>query len=427
MKKLKLYTNEAFSRLVAKDYVGFRKNEGRWDSLDLDDLTTDINVPTQGEIDSAIRELDLVDDAVINTGATPSVDNTGAIELDFDDKKPKKKPGRKSKKLKMQLDDDTIQAVGELDFDDKDADDKPSDAYDGVRELDLDNGKDTISKRDSKFGAIGKLDYDDDINADSIVATVEDVYIGLASSDGDVVQGLIKRYASELDDSEKLKEIMLTHAVQGNYDSLRAVCGDMRITLTPKEKELGYIDKAEVDKALKKLRKLARSLTGANNTYGLIPNAIANCKLNDQLNCINIVDFLYEILGIPLQPVFYRGAFLMHCYDLADYLLEELGDDALSTELMFGKNGLVKRASSFNDVPDRTLKVLSSTVLSSSNVKRLKSKDLSEFIVMYFNCGGSISELKKMIDFSSTKGELIIDYIEDNNLLSENVTQQLTD
>lgn len=417
MKRIRLYTNEGFVRYIAK-FGKFTRNEDRWDSLDLDDITTDVQAPSQGEINSAIRELDLLDDAAIETGSTPTVDpGTGIIELDFDDKKPKKKPGRPSKKLKMKSDDDSS-PVRTLDLDSEPAKNvKSSDlAGDGVRELDFAPDA-AVSTKDSNIGgAIGNLDYDDDVDTSTLVASIEDVYTGLASPDGEIVQGLIKRYANDLTDAERLKEIMLTHAVQCNYDSLRAVCGDMRISLTAKEKELGYINKADVDQVLKKLRKLARSLTGANNTYGLIPNAIANCNPNNQIDCINIVDFLHEILGMSLQPIYYRGAFLLHCYDLANYILDEL-EDELSVDLLFGKKGLFRRAAKFTDIPDSAMQNLIKKAL--VNFKNTRSSDLADLIVVCMNYPSCINTIKKSINFNSVKGELILNYLEDNDMLTE--------
>lgn len=417
--RLRLIKNKYFESYINKRC----KRESRWDSLDLDDITTDIDVPSQSEIDSAVRELEILDDAAIETGFVPTVDpGTGTIELDFDDKKPKKKPGRPSKKLKMKSDDTDDLPVRELDLDNGSNKSSSKSDTDSVRELDLDSGVTNTNKKDSNIGsAIGNLDYDADIDTSNLIASIDDVYVGLASSNGEVVQGLIKRYANDLTDVERLKEIMLTHAIQGNYDSLRSVCGDMRITLTAKEKELGYIDKSDVDKILRKLRKIARSLTGANNTYGLIPNAIANCNPNSQIEYINIVDFLYEILGMSLQPIYYRGAFLMHCYDLADYILDEL--DEIPVELLFGKNGLIKRSASYTDIPSESLRKL----ISSVNIKQLKSSDIGELLIMCIDDDKCVDEIKKAVKFTSVKGDLVLSYLEDNGRLTDAQIAKLTD
>lgn len=421
MKRIKLYTNEGFDMYIAK--LGrSNMNEDRWDTLDFEEITTDIDAPSKSEIDTAVRELEILDDAIIENGAIPSVDaNTGIIELDFDDKKPKKKPGRPSKKLKMKLSDDN-EPVRELDLDSEPSITNTPGSDDKIRELDLDDaGTEVTNKRSNIGNAIGSLDYDSDVDTSNLIVNIEDVYVGLASSNGEVVQSLIKRYANDLTDVERLKEIMLTHAIQGNYDSLRAICGDMQSALNAKEKELGYINKSDVDSFLRSMRKVARSLTGANNTYGLIPNAIANCNPNSQIEYINIVDFLHEILNIPLQPIYYRGAFLMHCYDLADYLLDELED--IPADLLSGNKGLLKRASKFTDIPGKTLRKLTKIVL--GKLRRIKSSDIGDLISICANDKTCLNMIKQSIDFSSARGEMILDYLEDNELISNNQLESL--
>ena len=70
--KYKVVTNESFETYI--DYLSRYRGRGkrfedRWDSLDLDDITTDVNVPSEVEVDDAVRELDLFDDVAVKTGA----------------------------------------------------------------------------------------------------------------------------------------------------------------------------------------------------------------------------------------------------------------------------------------------------------------------------------------------------------------------
>ena len=66
MYRINVITNELFERyldlLNRRDRFESRrrklKYEGRFDNLDLDDITADITAPTDGEIDDAKRELD---------------------------------------------------------------------------------------------------------------------------------------------------------------------------------------------------------------------------------------------------------------------------------------------------------------------------------------------------------------------------------
>lgn len=376
---MRLVTNKFFEAYIdlkklSRRYESLnRKNEDRWDSLDLDDITTDVETPSKADIADAIRELEILDDNVIN-GGERKVKSNGDIEVDNRMATLDLDPGRGSKSKS----DDDIKA--DLRTAGLDIDDNPSaelDHEDGkIRDLDFDeHGADVKSKK-SNLGGLGKLDIDG-IDDSTIVANIEDVYVGLASDNGEVVKGLIKRYAADIKNTEKLKEIMLTHAVQGNYESLRAICGDMTITLSDREKELDYIDKGDIESALKRLRKIARSLTGEKNTYGLIPNAIANCKPDDQIRYINIVDFLHEMLGIPIFPVFYRGAIVLHCYEMAEFLFGELSEDDISTELLLGRNGLIGRTVDYTDMPeDIIVQIVKSAIPSKKAIAKFKSTDL---------------------------------------------------
>lgn len=68
MYRINVITNESFERYL--DFLNRRdifesrrrklKYEGRFDNLDLDDITADITAPTNSEIDDAKRELDLL-------------------------------------------------------------------------------------------------------------------------------------------------------------------------------------------------------------------------------------------------------------------------------------------------------------------------------------------------------------------------------
>ena len=95
--KYKVVTNESFETYI--DYLSRCRGRGkrfedRWDSLDLDDITTDVNVPSEGEVDDAVRELDLFDDVAVKTGADDvyvgSDGKLRLLDLDPDGNKDKK-------------------------------------------------------------------------------------------------------------------------------------------------------------------------------------------------------------------------------------------------------------------------------------------------------------------------------------------------
>ena len=400
--KITLFTNEAFERYI--DYIGSRRKfEDRWDTLDLDDVTTDIDVPSEGEIDAAVRELDLFDDVAAKSGAKDvDVGGDGRLRLlDFD-------APNKNKKDKNAKD---ARTAG-LDWDDSEdiKDDNPDDIEASKRELDWDDKGADVKQKKSNLGAIGALDYDDDVDTSTMAASIDDVYTALASSDPKIVKSMVKRYASDITDTAKIREVLLAHAVQLNYDSLRVMCGDMKITLTAKEKNLGFIDKADVQEALNRFRSIASTLNGENNTYGLIPNAIVSCVPDNQTVCVNIIDFLKTWCNLPIIPLYLRGAITKRCYDLADFLSSEMPDVTLDAEFFTGPKGLFNRLKDSENIPKKIFDILASKI----NPK-MPSRVLSNFIIMSLNAGNTKAVKTVFNNFSENKRDMVIGYVEDGS------------
>ena len=401
MYSINVITNESFERyldfLNTLDIFEFRrrklKYEGRFDSLDLDDITTDITAPTDGEIDDAKRGLDLFDDIAIKTGANDvKVDSDGQLRLlDLD---PVGSPVRKHKE-----------------------DDK-------FRELDFDETGKKVSKSKSNIGnVIGSLDYDDDIDISDVAASIDDVYACLSSDDPRTVSAMIKRYSVDIKDRNKIIDAMLVQATNLNLPCLKILCGDMDIKLTAKEKKLGFIDESDINAALDRLNIIASSLTGANNTYGLIPNAIVACTQESQIDCMNVVDFLKEWCGLPIIPLYFRGAMIRHCYDLASYLYDELDDD-LSLDLFTGQKGLINRMKQLDDIPPQLMIKIASSFI---KLKSVKSDIIGDMIIAMSRSGGKRS-IKMILDaLSDYKREFVIDYIDDTDASVMDVVTSLLD
>lgn len=401
MYSINVITNESFERyldfLNTLDIFESRrrklKYEGRFDSLDLDDITTDITAPTDGEIDDAKRELDLFDDIAIKTGANDvKVDSDGQLRLlDLD---PVGSPVRKHKE-----------------------DDK-------FRELDFDETGKKVSKSKSNIGnVIGSLDYDDDIDTSDVAASIDDVYACLSSDDPRTVSAMIKRYSVDIKDRNKIRDAMLVQATNLNLPCLKILCGDMDIKLTAKEKKLGFIDESDISAALDRLNIIASSLTGANNTYGLIPNAIVACTQESQIDCMNVVDFLKEWCGLPIIPLYFRGAMIRHCYDLASYLYDELDDD-LSLDLFTGPKGLINRMKQLDDIPPQLMIKIASSFI---KLKSVKSDIIGDMIIAMSRSGGKRS-IKMILDtLSDYKREFVIDYIDDTDASVMDVVTSLLD
>lgn len=401
MYRINVITNESFERYL--DFLNRRdifesrrrklKYEGRFDNLDLDDITADITAPTDSEIDDAKRELDLFDDIAIKTGASDiKVDVDGQLRLlDLD---PVGSPVRKHKE-----------------------DDK-------FRDLDFDETGKKVSKSKSNIGnVIGSLDYDDDIDTSEVAASIDDVYACLSSDDPRTVSAMIKRYSVDIKDRDKIRDAMLIQATNLNLPCLKILCGDMDIKLTAKEKKLGFIDESDISAALDRLNAIASSLTGANNTYGLIPNAIVACTQESQIDCMNVVDFLKEWCGLPIMPLYFRGAMIRHCYDLASYLYDEIDGD-LSLDIFTGTKGLINRMKKLDDIPQQLMIKIASSFI---KLKSVKSDIIGDMIIVMSRSGGKRA-IKMILDtLSDYKLEFVIDYIDDTDSSAMDVVTSLLD
>ena len=401
MYRINVITNESFERYL--DFLNRRdifesrrrklKREGRFDNLDLDDITADITAPTNSEIDDAKRELDLFDDIAIKTGASDvKVDVDGQLRLlDLD---PVGSPVRKHKE-----------------------DDK-------FRDLDFDETGKKVSKSKSNIGnVIGSLDYDDDIDTSEVAASIDDVYACLSSDDPRTVSAMIKRYSVDIKDRDKIRDAMLVQATNLNLPCIKILCGDMDIKLTAKEKKLGFIDESDISAALDRLKAIASSLTGANNTYGLIPNAIVACTQESQIDCMNVVDFLKEWCGLPIMPLYFRGAMIRHCYDLASYLYDEIDGD-LSLDIFTGPKGLINRMKKLDDIPQQLMIKIASSFI---KLKSVKSDIIGDMIIAMSRSDGKRS-IKMILDtLSDYKREFVIDYIDDTDSSAMDVVTSLLD
>lgn len=401
MYRINVITNESFERyldlLNRRDRFESRRRrlrrEGRFDNLDLDDITADITAPTDGEIDDAKRELDLFDDIAIKTGA-------GDVKVDVDGQ------------LRL-LDLDPIGSpVHKHKEDDK------------FRELDFDETGKKVSKSKSNIGnAIGSLDYDDDIDTSEVAASINDVYACLSSDDPRTVSAMIKRYSVDIKDRDKIRDAMLVQATNLNLPCLKILCGDMDIKLTAKEKKLGFIDESDISAALDRLNAIASSLTGANNTYGLIPNAIVACTQESQIDCMNVVDFLKEWCDLPIMPLYFRGAMIRHCYDLASYLYDEIDGD-LSLDIFTGPKGLINRMKQLDDIPQQLMIKIASSFI---KLKSVKSDIIGDMIIAMSRSGGK-RPIKMIFDkLSDYKREFVIDYIDDTDESAMDIITSLLD
>lgn len=409
MRKLRVVTNETFERyidfLIKKEKLESRhrriKFEDRFSDLDLDDVTADVTAPTDGEIDSAVRDLDLFDDIAIKTGAkNVEVGGDGRLRL-LDFNEPIKSKSSKSDK-------GDARTAG-LDLDPKGAKEKDHPEDDRIRELDFADKGAANSSDKSNVGAIGSLDYDDDIDTSNVAASIEDVYAALASDDPSIVKSIIKRYAPDIKDKNKIRDAMLVHATNLNLQCLRVLCGDMKIILTAKEKKLGYVDRDDIKAALERLKNVARTLTGANNTYGLIPNAVVSCTPDNQVKCMNVIDFLKEWCELPIIPLYFRGAVIRHCYDLANYLLDEIGG-TLPLDILTSSKGLLNRMKSLDDMPSS---LMSKIAIAIAGLKAISSSQLGDLVITCINNGDTKSVKKIIGSVSAAKEDMIVDYVDE--------------
>jgi hypothetical protein len=411
MRKLRVVTNESFERYIS--YLSLKdkfestnrriKFEDRFSGLDLDDITADVTAPTDGEIDAAIRDLDIFDDAAAKSGAKNiEVAPDGGLRLlDLDEPV-------KNNKSKNEPEDD--KRFADLDLDQSgNQNSSSSNDDDSIRELDFDEPVEVKDKKSNIGNVIGRLDYDDDIDTSELVASIDDVYTALASDNANVVKSIIKRYAPDIKDKDKIRDVMLVHATNLNLPCLRALCGDMKIALTAKEKSLEYIDKNDIKSALERFKSIASSLTGSNNTYGLIPNAIVSCTQDNQIKCMNVVDFLKEWCSLPIIPLYFRGAMIRHCYDLADYLLDEINNE-LPLDILTGSKGLINRMKALDDIPSSLLSKIVAIIV---KMKGINLSVLGDTIIALSRNNDKTSIKKVFSTLSKVKLDIITDYIED--------------
>ena len=412
MRKLRVVTNETFERYL--DFLARKekyeaihhriKFEDRFSSLDLDDITADVKAPTDGEINAAIRDLDLFDDVAIKTGAQDmEVGSDGRLRLlDFDE--PAKGKSKKDDKG------DARTAGLDLDPNGKGKEkDHPEDNK--SRDLDFDDKGAETTKDKSNVGAIGALDYDDDVDVSNVAASIEDVYAALASEDPNTVKSIVKRYAPDIKDTNKIRDALLVHATNLNLGCLKILCGDMKIVLTAKEKKLGFVDRDDIKAALERFRNVANSLTGANNTYGLIPNAIVACTPENQTKCINVVDYLKVWCNLPIIPLYFRGSVIRHCYDLANYLFEEIKGE-LPLDLLTGHKGLLNRMKSLDDMPSALVSKVAQAIAS---IKGLNSSQLGDLVIACIKNGENKAVKQIFGKISAAKQEMIEDYVDETD------------
>ena len=418
--KIKAYTNKTFEKFI--NYISRgRKFEDRWSDLELDDMVADIDIPSDAEISDAVRELDLVDDIAAKTGAGDvKFGSDGKIRLlDLDD-------NPKSRR-RISNGDDTDTRFAELDIDDRTRkrgrrrSTQNTDEPEKDRELDFDDKGADVKNKKSNLGAIGALDYDDDVDISGISASIDDVYASLCSDDPRVVKSTIKRYASDITDKNKIAEAMLAQATKLNYECLRALCGDMKVALTAKEKALNFIDRKEINDALARFKDVAKTLTGEGNTYGLIPNAIVACTPDKQIACTNIISFLRIWCDLPLLPLYFRGSVIRHNYDVAKYILDEI--ETLPTDILTGGRGLLTRLKQLDDVP----KSLITSIANAVDWNKLSFMLLGDFIISLLKSGGGNKALVKKLlgNVTVSKANNVRNYIEDEDAAASKMLEKI--
>lgn len=427
MKKIRVVTNKTFENYI--DYLNTMSNKRRygkkyeatrWDNLEIDDVTPNIKAPSDSEVDAAVRNLDLFDDVAAEVGAKDiEVDDDGKLrilDLDPNGKKVRKKRiGKDNRFATLELDDDPD--TGKTSSNQED---------DKVRELDFDDKGANVKSHKSNLatGINGVLDIDG-VDTSKLVATIADVYACLSSDDPEIVKSTIKRYAGDITDSEEIKKAMLVQAKNLNLNCLKPLCGDMKITIQRKEKELYYIDRKEIAEALARFKSIASKLTGENNTYGLIPNAIVSCTPDNQTACINVVDFLHIWCELPIMPVYVRGAMIRHCYQLSEYLLDTIGGvlptSVLSDDPSKRAKGLITRMGDLDDVPKQFCNKIADVIV---NNRAINAKDIGKFVISLIKNNNKTLAKKVLNDLSVYKRDAALDYIEQNDYAAQEVVSK---
>lgn len=385
-----------------------RKNEDRWDTLDLDDIAADVEVPTQGESNAAIRELDLADAIAVATNTEPKITDNGIRWLDLDD-------GKSVSKSDMQ------DRIRELDFDDNTKSTAQSGTDNKVRELDFDPKGGDVKQRKSNLGVIGQLDIDG-ADFSRVVANSDDLYAALANDNPKDLAAIVKKYANDITDDKRVSDIMLAQAINHNVACLRILCGQMKFTVSAKDKALGFISRQDVIERLNHFKAIATKLTGEGNTYGLVPNAIVSCTPETQDDCIETIEFLVSELGLPIEPMFVRGAMTLKCYELAKYLINML-DKPFELSLLTGPKGLLNRVKNREDIPATLVNKIVNKIIDDIGWPKLRYDVVGDIIIMCVNNKSKKNAVKLFNDAthnSTHRRDMITDYIEDESITTAN-------
>lgn len=122
-------------------------------------------------------------------------------------------------------------------------------------------------------------------------------------------------------------------------------------------------------------------------------------------------------------PLYFRGAMIRHCYDLAGYLYDEIDGD-LSLDIFTGPKGLINRMKQLDDIPQRLMIKIASSFI---KLKSVKSDIIGDMIIAMSRSGGKRS-IKMIFDMlSDYKREFVIDYIDDTDQSAMDIITSLLD
>ena len=125
------------------------------------------------------------------------------------------------------------------------------------------------------------------------------------------------------------------------------------------------------------------------------------------------------------MPIYFRGAMTRKCYDLAKYLMDELPNESITVDLLTGPKGLLTRIRQYGDIPKGILV----TLVNKTVTKRTPSKVIGDIVIICVNNGYKeiANQINSLIDFNSNKGQMVVDYIEDENEAAYNAIKKFLD
>ena len=166
-----------------------------------------------------------------------------------------------------------------------------------------------------------EIELDDDTLASDYFTNLNDVYKALESRDTNSITRAIKEFANDINNNQKIKHTLLTHAIHANINALKLLLGDSNIKLTPDESHVYGVNDKDISSMQDRFKNVASKL---NSEDGLIAQVVNNCTPETQMAYMYIIRYLMKKFNMPIEMYHFVNAIKNKCYNLATYLYGKL-------------------------------------------------------------------------------------------------------